>query len=87
MNVQTQGTPLLERVGVQVDRVAQLGRRLVIAALWLGALVLIVWFVVGIVWGFISISQAASALLGAGGLGTAAEFVRRFDKSKEGGNG
>lgn len=86
VRVQTHQMPWDERAGEHVDRLGRLGRRSLIAASWLGALVLVVWFVVGVVCGFVTFQSSLSATLGAGGLGSVAELLRKPEiKDRAGG--
>lgn len=64
----------------QLEGFEALGRVAVVGALYLAALVLLVWFVVGLIAGFVSFS----ALLGAGGLGGIATVAGElFKRSTE----
>lgn len=67
-----------EPVGRQIAGVEYVGRKLVIAGLYIGAFLLLVWFVGGLIIGFVSLEDLLTGLLGAGGIGTAGEFLRRF---------
>ena len=72
--------PWAEAVGRQVAGVGHVGRELVVAALYVAALVLLFWFVVGLIVGFVSPQALVTGLLGAGGAGTAGELLRRFPR-------
>ncbi len=62
----------------QIVGVEYVGRELVVAALYVAALVLLVWFVVGLIVGFVSAQALMTGLLGAGGLEPRGELLRRL---------
>jgi hypothetical protein len=67
-----------EPVRRQIAGVECVSRELVIAGLYVAALVLLIWFVAGLIAGFVSLQALITGLLGAGGIGTAGALLRRF---------